>query len=342
MNRTKHYRNLLFLTLMLTLGIALAFTTQASHAAGNEPTTPLAPAGIITIGDYVWYDQNVNGLQDDGVNAGIDGVDVYLYRDNGNGIFEPGVDQLFEITTTGDNPDTVDTEQGWYEFGDIIRGNYWVHIPPQAILDGYELTSVVTHYPNPAFVVMPLNPSSKDDVDFGFALISIKVEKTVYLGNDNGASCPGQELVTGVQGDDVVYCFEVANSGQDADLGFIELDDLDLGIDETDMTLVQGSVPLGAGESVMYAYQTTLNGALLNTVTATAFAVDAQTGFPIPGVDKPADDDTAEVKQVGSSAIEIQKTVYLGQQRRFLYRSRKSDRRSRGRHHLLLRGHQYR
>jgi len=298
--------------LMMTLGFALAFTTRTSHAAGNEPTAPLAPAGIITIGDYVWHDQNVNGLQDDGPNAGIDGVIVRLYRDNGDGIFDPNVDQLIETTATGDNPDTVPVEQGWYEFGDIITGNYWVDIPSQAILDGYELTSTVTHYPNPAFVVIPTNPSSKDDVDFGFAQISIDVQKTVYLGNDNGASCPGQEFVTGLQGDDVVYCFEVTNTGQDATLGFIALADFDLGITQASMTLVQGAAPLGPGESLIYAYQTTLDGALVNTVTATAFAVDEQTGFPIPGVDQPTDSDSAEVDQLGSSAIDIEKAVYAG------------------------------
>jgi uncharacterized repeat protein (TIGR01451 family) len=296
----------------LALGIAIAFTAQISYAAGNEPTAPQTPAGIITIGDYVWHDQNVNGLQDDGPNAGIDGVNVYLYRDNGDGIFDPATDQLLDQTVTGDDPGTGGIEHGWYEFGDIVTGNYWVYIPPQAILDGYELTSSVTYYPNPAFVVIPTNPSSKDDVDFGFAQISIDVQKTVYLGNDNGASCPGQEFVTGMQGDDVVYCFEVTNTGQDASLGFIELGDLALGITVTDMTLVQGSAPLGPGESLTYAYQTTLDGALVNTVIATAFAVDEQTGFPIPGVGQPTDSDSAEVDQFGPSAIDIEKTVYVG------------------------------
>jgi len=41
----------------------------------------------------------------------------------------------------------------------------------------------------------------------------LAIAKTVYLGHDSGASCPGSELVQGTHGDAVTYCMTVTNTG---------------------------------------------------------------------------------------------------------------------------------
>jgi uncharacterized repeat protein (TIGR01451 family) len=43
---------------------------------------------------------------------------------------------------------------------------------------------------------------------------AIELQKTVYVGHDGGASCPGTELVTGALGTPVTYCFGVTNGGE--------------------------------------------------------------------------------------------------------------------------------
>lgn len=44
---------------------------------------------------------------------------------------------------------------------------------------------------------------------------TIKVENTVYVGSDSGASCEskGVELAQGVHGSSVAYCFKITNTG---------------------------------------------------------------------------------------------------------------------------------
>ena len=69
---------------------------------------------------------------------------------------------------------------------------------------------------------------------------SITLEKTVYEGHDGGAGCDGGELVTGLPGDDVTYCFTITNAAGQGPLTDVDLNDLDL--DDAGLTLVSGDV----------------------------------------------------------------------------------------------------
>ena len=139
----------------------------------------------------------------------------------------------------------------------------------------------------------------------------VEVAKTVYAGHDGGANCPGSELQRGAAGAEITYCFVVTNSG-DTDLSPVTLTDADLGIGEVDMDVISGDLGLVApGDSVVLAYETTLDGDLVNDVTTTATAVDDQ-GDPFDGIDPVTDDDTAEVQEVTPS-IAVTKGIYAGQ-----------------------------
>ena len=88
------------------------------------------------------------------------------------------------------------------------------------------------------------------------------------------------------------------------------INDADLGIDQSDMTLVSGSEPLAPGASLVYYYDSTISGDLLNTADTSGNPTEAD-GTDIPGLTDPTDDDTAEVDEV-APGIELLKTVYAG------------------------------
>jgi hypothetical protein len=153
------------------------------------------------------------------------------------------------------------------------------------------------------------DPTDDDSAAVDEENAAIEIAKTVYLGHDGGASCPGGESVTGAKGAGVTYCFEVNNTGN-THLDDITIDDADLGIDETQMTWLRGSTPLAPGESLVYYYEGTIPGNLVNTAETEGNPTDAD-GNDLPGLDDPTDDDTAAVYELGP-AIEIAKTVYRG------------------------------
>lgn len=79
------------------------------------------------IGDYVWQDRNLNGLQDDGTpdQVGVAGVAVQLFDASGAAV--PG-----RRTTTD--------RRGYYEFADLPPGQYSVAFDPASLPVGYLFT----------------------------------------------------------------------------------------------------------------------------------------------------------------------------------------------------------
>ncbi len=167
-------------SLLIQPTAAVTQTQPGSGLAG-----PHSPLGVSTIGDYVWLDSNRDGNQDAG-ESGIDGVLVNLWLDDGDGVFNPSLDTLIDQKTTGDNPDTPATEQGWYLFDQLDGVNfYWVEIDSTNFdaggpLENYDLTSDGTYGPTPMGVNLPTEPSEYLDADFGYApqAATIAVTKT--------------------------------------------------------------------------------------------------------------------------------------------------------------------
>ncbi len=89
----------LIMTLVVTVFVGVTFIA----AQANDP---------LMIGDYVWFDANCNGVQDDGVDAGINDIMVWFYRDyDCNGIFD-GSDAVYDYDFTRDDDYGV---PGYYE-----------------------------------------------------------------------------------------------------------------------------------------------------------------------------------------------------------------------------------
>jgi hypothetical protein len=111
---------------------------------------------IGTIGDFVWHDENHNGLQDAG-EPGLNGVKVNLL-DGGDII-------LIATTTTKEN--------GKYQFTGLCSGDYKVEVvTPSGFTPtgNYASGSMSDNDSNgsPAKVTLPYDDSSDETIDFGF------------------------------------------------------------------------------------------------------------------------------------------------------------------------------
>jgi hypothetical protein len=121
-----------------------------------------------SIGNFVWYDANGNGLQDSG-EQGINGVTLHLKNSSGS-----------EIATT--TTPTGGGSPGYYQFTGLCKGTYTVVVDQTTLPNGYTPTigcagdvakdsnySAVNSSCN-GTVTLPDDNSSNQDTDFGYVL----------------------------------------------------------------------------------------------------------------------------------------------------------------------------
>ncbi len=145
-----------------------------STTGGESQTNTVVDANILTydfgyrpsgqggalgaLGDYVWLDANGNGVQDDGPDAGLEGVRVVLWSDSdGNGSPDAEYDERYTDAT------------GYYAFEMLAPGAYEVRVDASTLPDDlqqtYDLDGLAT--PNTATVILDLG-EERWDVDFGY------------------------------------------------------------------------------------------------------------------------------------------------------------------------------
>jgi uncharacterized repeat protein (TIGR01451 family) len=179
-------------------------------------------------------------------------------------------------------------------------GEQWVYECVQTI--SIDTTNVVTATGNPVDDQgndLPGNDATdSDDAVVDLVSPAITLAKTVYEGQDSGASCPGVELILVDVGVGITYCFEVTNSGDT----YISVDettvisDTTLGIPTETVSGVGGSTFLLAPtESATFYYETTATQTLTNTADATGTPTDPN-GVPLGGDDVTSPPDTASVE----------------------------------------------
>ena len=183
----------LFFTLALVIFSLIAVSLATAFAS---------PGGVSTLGDFVWFDENGNGVKDESPewgNSGIDGVLVNLYLDDGDAVFEPGTDDPLEkSTTTGDNPGTTEVEHGWYDFTEVgDHLGWWVEIADSNFdhggpLEGYvytgDLANNAYNGPEPRFVYIPDTLTDYNDADFGYTLKNeVAIGNFVWHDSNNNA-----------------------------------------------------------------------------------------------------------------------------------------------------------
>ena len=218
-----------------------------------------------------------------------------LDKNDGNGpasIPDDLTGSAFPLDNPGTNPSVPD---GYLVAAVMPVGAEWTITFEATINDGVTGDAIVNEAKFSWF-------GEETTRDISIQLTGMTFQKTVYSGQDNGASCPGGEQVTGTAGTGITYCFTVTNVGN-TDVDLIAIVDPQLDVDMDDLTLVSGSLPLGPDESITYYYESTVpQGGMDNTATATGNPVDDQ-GDDIPGLDNVTATDTASVAEAVPAAI---------------------------------------
>jgi hypothetical protein len=191
-----------------------AYCLQADLPPSHRPTTPARvcflhqagadlailfgvqkqPTGLI--GDYLWYDADADGLEDV-TEPGLGNVTLALYRDNGDGLFDPLVDIL---TATG-----VTDADGGYLFRHVEWGTYFVDITDElGIVQGLTHTLGPQSQPLPFGPLLLLPGAVYRDADFGFVLKAgadqaVIGDRVWYDGDADGRADPGEPGIATVQ-----------------------------------------------------------------------------------------------------------------------------------------------
>jgi hypothetical protein len=144
-----------------------------------------------SLGDFVWYDKNQNGLQDVG-EAGIANVTVNL---------KDGMGNVLQTTATGAN--------GIYGFSGLCAGTYTVEVDESTIPTGFSPTLVEVgggtnadsdSNPNPYTIVFPDDFTTDLRIDFGYvAPCSGQIGDFVWRDlNNDGIQDAGEPGISGV------------------------------------------------------------------------------------------------------------------------------------------------
>ncbi len=190
---------------------------------------------------------------------------VYLYLDDGDGIFEPGVDDVLVATkvTSGD---------GSYLFDMLLAGSYWVDVDETTLPAGLTLT-VGT---DPLLVTVNYSDNYLD-ADFGYSGADLSIVKL------DGAD---PVAVGGV----LTYTLTISNSGPSYALNVVVTDTLPTGLTFVAATPPQASGPnplvwnlgtIPVGESRTIVVTTTVSASTGGTVVNEA-EVATTTPDPVP------------------------------------------------------------
>lgn len=108
--------------------------SRADMAGTTGRLLPAAPnqVGMVTscapvlgsIGNYVWFDGNKNGLQDEAAANGINGVKIYLYGTGPDSVMGGGDDVLLDSTFSAND---FNGNPGYYKFVELKSGKYYVN-----------------------------------------------------------------------------------------------------------------------------------------------------------------------------------------------------------------------
>ncbi|MCB0073927.1 MAG: hypothetical protein KDE20_20810, partial [Caldilineaceae bacterium] len=174
--------------------------------------------GKLLVGDYVWRDPNRNGTHvgDSGeteYTAGFDGVLINVYRDrDGSGTVTPG-DTLWTVTTTGDDPDTLGTQTGWYNVGVLSGEPFLIEIAASNFNPGGVLEGAVS---TTGGEVQYVNVTSQNlDFDFGYAYSMSLGSYILHDLDSDGIQDAGEP---GIDGATVTLLFESGGFGPAIDL----------------------------------------------------------------------------------------------------------------------------
>ncbi len=172
-----------------------AVTLDAANPDNLDQDFAYTGASSGQIGDRVWFDQNLDGIQDPG-EVGFDGVEVTLVWFGPDGIAGNADDVTQTTTTTGD---------GDYLFDNLPEGDFSVTVDPASLPAGLNQTFDAdgTATANTSLVTLsPTSPSNLDQ-DFGYAGAG-SIGDTVWFDIDNSGTAAADAGEPGIAGVDVI------------------------------------------------------------------------------------------------------------------------------------------
>jgi large repetitive protein len=112
-------------------------SAPVSLAGGEDnPTLDFGLVSAAALGNYVWFDRNANGQQDEPVTEGVNGVRVLLHVDDGDGTAEPGGDDALVASSVTDYD--AFGRPGYYLFEHLVPGErYFVQFVLPASASGF-------------------------------------------------------------------------------------------------------------------------------------------------------------------------------------------------------------
>jgi protocatechuate 3,4-dioxygenase beta subunit len=150
-----------------------------------------------SVGDFIWLDQNENGLQDED-EPGLDSIGLQLFDESGE-----------LVGTTESHFNAGNQKMGYYHFDDITPGAYFIkaeipqgYLPATNILGDVELNSDFTH--QNGFGTTDLLDieagTERNDIDLGLIKVEAQLGDRVWLDlNKNGIQEEGESGLNGIQ-----------------------------------------------------------------------------------------------------------------------------------------------
>lgn len=183
--------------------------TLAPNEANLDVDAGLQATALAALGDYVWFDRDGNGVQNESVWDGINGVAVRLYVDNGDGTFNAGSDLQVATTVTAND---VFNRPGYYLFDGLIPGlRYFVQFEQPASATGFTTMNVgsdatIDSDADPSTgaseaVILAPNEINRT-IDAGVVLPTgtLSLGNQVWLDADNDGVFEPQDGETGIDG----------------------------------------------------------------------------------------------------------------------------------------------
>jgi uncharacterized repeat protein (TIGR01451 family) len=201
-----------------------------------------------SLGDFIWYDANGDGVQDAGEN-GIAGVTVRLTW--------PGPDGDF--ATTADNTTTIDVTDanGVYGFTGLIAATYRVAVDTATLPAGLTISGDPDGGALSSSFDATLSATQQRlDIDFGYVGTGSLGDFVWYDVNDDGVQDPAEEGIAGVE-------LTLTWAGRDNIFG--SADDFTYPADTTDANGLYGFTQLPAGSFRVQVTTATLPGSMVQT-----------------------------------------------------------------------------
>jgi hypothetical protein len=181
-------------------GDTVADTDPATRAVFVNPTIDagfirlaLASVPSVSVGDYVWWDTNGDGRQDN-TDVPLEGVSLTIETLNGG--------RVLDVNGNLVGPTLTDAK-GWYSFDNLPLGQYVVRVQNPAgfkptvanvgNLEGDSSTITATSRN------LTLGGERDPTLDFGFVRACVSVGRYVWMdSNGNGLQDPGEAPIPGV------------------------------------------------------------------------------------------------------------------------------------------------